>query len=218
MSNTISPAEELMRARLQQQLIDEDKERGHSWEHVGGTAARWSNGLYFAFTIYAFLVYFFNEIIIWAAGRADLGEDSAQRLRFIANNGWLVHGLILLTLVAVILQIARKYKIAYCVQSVTTVIGIIQVLQVFGGYTNDTLLGVMYMITFLGFLSLSFADLIRLLDWRRLEQAVEKEYQKIYKRYADKEDTMLTGNQLESIVLAYEKALQKGEDPPKTID
>ena len=60
--------------------------------------------------------------------------------------------------------------------------------------------------------------LIHFIDHRRLQHAVDREYQKIYKRYGDEEDTMLTAEQLEKIVLVYETALQKGEDPPKNID
>ncbi|MBQ6819394.1 MAG: hypothetical protein IJP35_07310 [Clostridia bacterium] len=212
-----SPAEAQMRQRLSRALAQEDQKFGNGWKHSGGTLMRWCKGLYCGFSVYSLMVYVLNELILWAASTTNSALISPEKQVFFTNNGWIVHSLILLCLSALILQAIKKELPALIVQAVLTALSILQVVQVYvGEYENATLLAVLYYITFGGILALSGSYLIRLFDARRLNRAVEKEYQKIYERYGNEDDTLLSAEQLESILQEYEDALQKGETPSKS--
>ncbi len=118
--NLYSPAETMMRQRLQQQLAADDAKFGNQWKRVGGKLERWSKGLYYAFSIYAVLVYLLNELILFAAKSAGEEAVSLERLHLFSNNAWLVHGLILLTLCAFILQICRQFTLSLVLQLLAT--------------------------------------------------------------------------------------------------
>lgn len=217
-SKTLSPAESKMRERLQRQLIAEDQKFGNQWKHNGGSLERWCKRLYYVFAAYSLVVYFMNELILLAANSAAEGVISADRLLFFSHNGWFVHGLILLTVAAFVLQLCRQFVPCLCVQGTITLVSVLQLLQVINGqYVNATLLAVLYAITFGGILCLSGIVIIRVCDQRRLQRAVEQEYQKIYYRYRNEDDTLFSSEQLSDIVDAYETALANGEDPPKAI-
>ena len=209
-----SPAETLMRARLAESFRKEDQKQGNLWKHQGGRLERVAKMIYFVFAVYMLMVCLINQLII----SASQGAVNAQRAQFFLTNRYLVYGVLLCTVGALFVALFKKMGIAFVVQSLASVLYLLQVVQIYRGeYTNQHLLAGMYLAGLVAFFALLTIVVVRGLDAGRLSRAVAVEYQKLYERYQDDEQGMFTPEGLEQVALAYETALAKGETPPKTI-
>ncbi len=209
-----SPAETMMRARLAEKFRKEDQKRGNLWKHHGGRLERIAKMIYFVFAVYMLMVCLVNQLII----SASQGAVNPQRAQFFLTNRYLVYGVLLCTVGALFVALLRKMYVAFGVQTLASVVSVLQVVQIYRGeYTNKHLLAGMYLVGLIAFFGLLTIVLVRALDVRRLNRAVATEYQKLYERYQDEEQGMFTPEQLERVALAYETALANGEAPPQTI-
>lgn len=212
--------EQLMQQRIQRQLTEQDQKNKTGWKHIGGGLYKKMLFVFYAVTIYSFLVLILNELIFLIMSHSGYVLTDAQQA-FYRSNGFLVHGLFALAVVSFILMLCKRRKTACCLSFIMGILLILQMVQIImGEYANQGLLAGLYSPVFLTTIASVVLFVIMVSDEKRLKKAIEKEHQKIYVRYTHGSNSydMLTDTQWDEMIERYETALQNGEEPPKTID
>lgn len=205
----LSKGEAMMRARLRSKLGNPQAKRYQK-----------HRTLYYIFAVYSFLLFAVHEMMFASMLLPQGYYVGMQNQRlFFHSNFFVVQAMILFSLTAFVLMLLKKdYSATICqvVAGILLTTNLIQI--VIGHYNNKSYMFIAYAIVLLSVYAAVIMLSIQIGQKKRFNQAVQKEYDKIYKKYGESEGTMFSEEQLESLLIAYETALAKGEAPPKSVE
>ena len=207
--NTAFIGEKMMRSRLQAKLGNPDGKRYGKHKT-----------LYFAIAAYSFLLFAIHEIM-FSIMLLPQGyyKGTLEQRNFFHANFFVVQAALLLFLAGFVLMLAKKDFAALWCQVTSGGLVIVNLVQIAAGfYNNKSYMFVAYTILLVGVYASVMMLVMHYKQKQKLEKAVRKEYEKIYKRYATEEGTLFGEEQLERILVAYETALANGQSAPESIE
>jgi len=198
----------MLRARLKEKFGNPDVARIKSRK-------KW----FYVFSVYSFVLYLVHEIMFGSMFLPEFYFQGTQvEQEFFTTNFFVVQIMILCSITAFVCMRFKREYVASCFQTVAGIAGMVNMIQIlFGEYNNQSYMFVAYLIAWIGSLIAFSILLIYIKQKRKFKAAVTKEYEKIYNRYRDDEETMFTEEQLEMILIAYETAMKNKTAPPKTL-
>ncbi len=202
MRNSVSSPEAQFREYIKQQLDQKELDTKKAWKNPAGPFFKKLKAFYYITAVFSFLVFSLNELIfLLMFGVNDFVTDE-QRV-FFAKNHWVVHSLFVLSVVAFIIMLCKKTNLACRIQPVAGALVIFQTFQVFTGlYTNQTMLGVLYLVALLPTLFVMGMLALHIAYEHRLKVAIEKEIQALYHQ-SDDEFDLIGADQWEGLLEKY---------------
>jgi hypothetical protein len=153
------------------------------------------------------MVFILNELIFMLMRNSQLLMNDTEQA-FYRANGWLVHTLFFLSVVSFVLMLMKKTKGACFLQIAVNCLVVLQVIQIFSGsYHNQGLLATFYLLILVTLVASCIMLLIYRYEHKQLEDAVTKEYNRIYQEYPLEDGEMLTPEKLEEILLNREQSV-----------
>ncbi len=201
--------QQMLQARLRAKLGNPDAKKIASRK-------KW----FYIFSVYSFILYFMHEVMFSIMFLPQMYFQGTQvEKEFFTTNFFVVQIMIVCSLAAFVSMICKRERLGAWLQTVAGLAALINMLQIlFGEYINNSYMFVAYFIAWIGSL-VAFSILLMFLKQdRQLKEAIQKEYEKIYKRYRTEDDTLFTEDQLEMILVAYETAMKQGIAVPKTLE
>ena len=206
---TAFEGEKMMRSRLRTRLGNPDAGRYRKHKR-----------LYFMVAVYSFLLFAVHEIMfsIMLLPQGHYKGTLEQR-NFFHANFFVVQAALLLFLIGFALLLAKKDFASLWCQVTSGALVVANIVQIaVGFYNNKSYMIVAYALMLIGTYASVMMLVIQFKQRQRLEKAVHKEYDKIYKKYAVEEGTMFSAEQLDTILVAYETALANGQSAPDSIE
>lgn len=206
MKGSLAKGELLLRARVAREIDEFELKSKYAWKHPKGSLYQKFKTCYYITAVYSFLVFLLNELVFFMLYGTGF-DMTDEQVTFFSNNHWVVHSMFLLAVIAFVLMCIKKEKWACRLQTLVGALMIFQVFQVFNGlYANQALLGGLYLFALLPVICAVGMLIINMAYNRRINNAVEQEIQKLYRKY-DKEDGLMSSAEWEAILEQYENDL-----------